>query len=485
MNEDLKYIKTETEEVKRKITQICKKLDDMENVSEIAINYDEVRLKAKVKPISNVLVQSLDEYTKELYYIMLAYSLKDCKNDVVEKLTMLQRLAMGAKLNMTLEDLEKKSYTVNSATVDELIKSANSNHFGEYFLIDLLLVNAVCGKIEKKALDYIAYIAAFLGIGKNTVQAISMFAKNVIERNQKGCISSLKCADIDLNMLKDYLPKMIDGYILKDIYENNSKKIEKVYIINEVFKSCDIDFDGIYDGDITFVNCTFNNSNLTCYESNRTTGNKNIKFEDCKFTNKILNDKNINWISLNLKGILKFKNCEFNNVEGKVNNIVSLGGKKVILEHCIFKNIHGSRKMDSGFVICCNNAEIYDVQFKQISIDVFDRYGHATIMIVRNSVMKNLLFENCDVYCKSDYGRFARIQTSCLKLEENSVISDSEFKKCVCRSVHEYDGKNDNYIVYSVKSTVKNLSFESCMKDVHPQGYSYGYDNYGNIKEEN
>ena len=462
MNEDLKYIKTETE------TQICKKLDDMENVSEIAINYDEVRLKAKVKPISNVLVQSLDEYTKELYYIMLAYSLKDCKNDVVEKLTMLQRLAMGAKLNMTLEDLEKKSYTVNSATVDELIKSANSNHFGEYFLIDLLLVNAVCGKIEKKALDYIAYIAAFLGIGKNTVQAISMFVKNVIERNQKGCISSLKDTDIDLNMLKDYLPKTIDGYILKNIYENNSKQIEKVYIINQVFKSDKIDITSIFGEDITFLNCIFDNSNITG-------GKGKVKFEDCRFVNMISKHRSYKvWIYCCAK-YSEFENCEFENCELKGENIGPLlwiTGKKTALKNCVFRNINvDDTKRDSystlydSYAVYLVSNEVYvdNIQFYEVSVHGSGyNTNRSYIVYASNAVIKNLYFEKCSSSCSvSYYERCRHINSICLKLR-NSVLSDSFFKKCGCYS-SSGGGPCDEYIVeYDKSCTVKNLKFESC-----------------------
>lgn len=478
MNEDLKIIQLETYELKNKINQLCSAIDNLQkDNTEVNIDFFQIRRIAAVKPLTNLLVLNLDDYVKELYYLTLMYSLNECKIDSEQKLVILQRIMNGSNLNVKLETLKQKAYTFRSENIDELIRHSHIHHFEEYFFLDLLLVNGVNGKIESQALSFVSYMATFLGLSKDVVKSISLFARSVIEQNQDDCISSLANTNLDLNLLKSYIPQQINGYILTDLYQNSKLHKDNICVINQVFSSQEIAFENIYGDSFTFKNCVFENLiHMHNYNEQLT-----IRFENCQFINRTAihgTSENMMW----LKGhLIEFFNCNFQNLDSsRIDGFLYFKGNNVKLQNCNFSQCSTS---DGGNILYVENGTLKNLHFNEITVNGQNR-GYAGIVNTVNSNLDNIHFEKCTVNCHNrQYGRFAHITSCCLKLS-NSSLYKSSFNKCSCDSKHEYDGTNDNCIVYSIKSTTKNLSFETCNHGKRDVYHDYGREKYYNLRED-
>lgn len=179
------------------------------------------KTKYKNYPISNYLLNSVDEYIKNSYFKMLAVVLQSEGNVNEEQKNLLQRMIAGAKCDYTMEDYFRQALSIEIEDFEGFMNSLRGLTLRYRFILDGLILNASY-KDNVKAIKLLASLAEILKISKEELQYLVLLGKAVLEQNTGAYFAAQEQVTVQEPVANDYLDLFIQN---KGIWQDNDVTI--------------------------------------------------------------------------------------------------------------------------------------------------------------------------------------------------------------------------------------------------------------------
>lgn len=138
------------------------------------------------------------------------------------RLVFIQWLQTEAEIDWTLEDLYKDCYKIKSTSYHDLL-DVIPKKYREYFIVDAVIVANLGGNAITDIYEYIADLAAVLGIDKERLRALSFVAGTALCQST-GHMKKKEIAEFLMSA------KSFKHYIKTDILESGFKSIRQVIV---------------------------------------------------------------------------------------------------------------------------------------------------------------------------------------------------------------------------------------------------------------
>lgn len=179
------------------------------------------KTKYKNYPISNYLLNSVDEYIKNSYFKMLAVVLQSEGNVNEEQKNLLQRMIAGAKCDYTMEDYFRQALSIEIEDFEGFMNSLRGLTLHYRFILDGLILNASC-KNNIKAVKLLASLAETLKISKEELQYLVLLGKAILEQNTGAYFAAQEQVAVNEPVANDYLSLFVQN---KGIWQDNDVTI--------------------------------------------------------------------------------------------------------------------------------------------------------------------------------------------------------------------------------------------------------------------
>lgn len=175
------------------------------------------KTKYKNYPISNYLLNSVDEYIKNSYFKMLAVVLQSEGNVNEEQKNLLQRMIAGARCDYTMEDYFRQALSIEIEDFEGFMNSLRGLTLRYRFILDGLILNASY-KDNVKGIKLLASLAEILKISKEELQYLVLLGKAILEQNTGAYFVAQEQVAVQEPVAKDYLSLFVQN---KGIWQDN------------------------------------------------------------------------------------------------------------------------------------------------------------------------------------------------------------------------------------------------------------------------
>lgn len=355
------------------------------------------KTKYKNYPISNYLLNSVDEYIKNSYFKMLAVVLQSEGNVNEEQKNLLQRMIAGARCDYTMEDYFRQALSIEIEDFEGFMNSLRGLTLRYRFILDGLILNASY-KDNVKGIKLLASLAEILKISKEELQYLILLGKAILEQNTGAYFVAQEQVAVQEPVAKDYLSLFVQN---KGIWQDNditilysldnsdvnimmldrikNKKTNTLKLLNLKFNIADYALVIENYQKVLVEKCTFigKNSPITLQNCGETIVKDSV-FQD--FISRTVIEEIIEKLS--------FVNCTFKNCRYKYyrhgNDWIELGG--VVFSDSPKKN--GVNYFNN----CC---------FENCGGNNSDNYWSSAFISNCKSYLVSCRFNNCWHYCNS------------------------------------------------------------------------------------
>lgn len=355
------------------------------------------KTKYKNYPISNYLLNSVDEYIKNSYFKMLAVVLQSEGNVNEEQKNLLQRMIAGAKCDYTMEDYFRQALSIEIEDFEGFMNSLRGLTLRYRFILDGLILNASY-KDNVKAIKLLASLAEILKISKEELQYLVLLGKAVLEQNTGAYFAAQEQVTVQEPVANDYLDLFIQN---KGIWQDNdvtilysldnsdvntmmldrikNKKTNTLKLLNLKFNIADYALVIENYQKVLIEKCTFigKNSPITLQNCAEVVVKESV-FQD--FISRTLVEENINKLSFIY---CIFKNCKYNYSDDYINDLGGVFYSKNInknginyFTHCIFDNCGAINKWDCPCLAIISNCQSYLDNCSFNKCWIYNSYGN-------------------------------------------------------------------------------------------------------------
>ena len=171
------------DELQAELRKICSELDKIKEAQQTEtqqINFKELSSRTERYPIAGHPLKTADEYTKDMYLLILL-SVADMESDKYEQsFTTIYRIAHGMEFKGNMETLFMSAKKMTFEKIDECTRLFLESDIKMILLLECMLLSAEFDKGRKKAMEYIAQLAILLNVGKRQIIFLSNLARVVL-----------------------------------------------------------------------------------------------------------------------------------------------------------------------------------------------------------------------------------------------------------------------------------------------------------------
>lgn len=375
----------------------------------------------------------------------------DLLRDKAEKMKQyyfLARILASLEEPISLEELAKESKHISAADFNKL-RIDLSDDEKLIFLINLLLMISLNGKINELQLDYFCEIASFFIVSREQLEII---------------MKVVKCFLLSQEEIYDYanaVPlrevicfKQNNAYDKMIIQKDEKEKIaacegDRIIICGVTFSNEELLIDDYQKKHITFYQCTFEKMyGISASETE-------VVFKDCKFYRCFSNQQEDNELDLKKSELFYFKNTKISGCFFEECGFINKKGLSILL------NMRGGEISDSTFMAC----RVID---EGINIREDRRWSCASIVHGYKTIIKSCKFVSCCAYSNNHYflrHLFTDNQCMHIVMSIKGRVEACEFEICQCIESEHTAVNNANryyYIINSNESEEKDNVFKKC-----------------------
>lgn len=348
---DLRELTTDAKRLYESLDYLLEKQNSINNEE---IDFKEIWFSAKARPFITHSIEKLDADVAKKYLVILSASiaLADTSKKKLAQIRFLARIMAACKeFELNLRDIVNDGMLLKEKNIDEL-QEIKDMDVKIYLLIDLLLMTYLDGSLCDKQVDYAVGTMAYLGIGRDRVEAVGNVVKGILQQDDALVIKQVK--NINITGVYCYMKNRPDGVLVTNLNKAKSVKAEKIIFSGLSWEHVGIDVDKYSADIIEFNECTF----------------KSIHGFLCKNKKLILNK-------------CAFVDCEVKETLFILANTTISG--------CRFDTIKATAVRKSHLMYLLN-SEIVDTQFKNISVRTNDK-NSGGFLKCKQSVLKSIIFD--------------------------------------------------------------------------------------------
>ena len=205
------------DELQAELRKICSELDKIKEAQQTEtqqINFKELSSRTERYPIAGHPLKTADEYTKDMYLLILL-SVADMESDKYEQsFTTIYRIAHGMEFKGNMETLFMSAKKMTFEKIDECTRLFLESDIKMILLLECMLLSAEFDKGRKKAMEYIAQLAVLLNVDKQKIVFLANLARVILTQD-----------------LDEYKTDIFNEYDVFDCYLNKFEEKFDVKII--------------------------------------------------------------------------------------------------------------------------------------------------------------------------------------------------------------------------------------------------------------
>ncbi len=180
------------EEIQIQLKNLYNELEEykkVHNKESEQIDFDEISAISKRYPIVNHKMQEYDEYTQQMYLLMLLVVADIDNNMYSESFSLIYRIAYGMNFQGNIKNLFVNAKTLNFAQLDEITRLFADDDVKLLLITECMMIAVGFEKGKKDAYQFISRLCVLLKISKEQLVFTSNLARVILTDN----LQEFKC----------------------------------------------------------------------------------------------------------------------------------------------------------------------------------------------------------------------------------------------------------------------------------------------------
>lgn len=226
IQQDIRSLEHSINDITDTIKEISSDIEDLRNANQNTdIDYSKIELLSKLITFGKHPIDKLDDGRACQVYLEMLLNIVRLDPDEelsLNRLMFIQWIQKESRINLTLEDLFKDSYKIDTNAYHEMVDVIPTK-YKEFFVVDALIVANIGGTANTEINEYIVGLVTTFGITKERLRILSFVARTVlcqkVQRMEKEEMDEFqKCA------------KAYKHYIKADILKNGILSLRQLVV---------------------------------------------------------------------------------------------------------------------------------------------------------------------------------------------------------------------------------------------------------------